>query len=55
MTNTKNYLNSINNKFRVKYFLKRIIISLNILNRKGDYVKDLLDLLLLIKDCIKEG
>ena len=46
---------SINNKFRVKYFLKRIIISLNILNRKGDYVKDLLDLLLLIKDCIKEG
>ena len=44
----------INPKFRLKYISKRIIISLNIINRKGDYVKDLLDLLLLIKDCIKE-
>ena len=45
---------SINPKFRLKYFNKRIMISLNILNRNGDYVKDLLDLLLLIKSCIKE-
>ena len=44
---------SINPKFRLKYVNKRIIINLNILNRKGDYVKDLLDLLLLIKSCIK--
>ena len=46
---------SINNKFRLKYFAKKIIISLNIVNRKSDYVKDLLDLLLLIKSCIKDN
>ena len=45
---------SINNKFRIKYINKNLIINLNILNRNGEYVKDLLDLLLLIKDCIKE-
>ena len=44
----------INQKFRLKYVNKKIIISLSILNRKGDYVKDLLDLLLLVKSCIKE-
>ena len=44
----------INPKFRLKYVNKKIIISLSILNRKGDYVKDLLDLLLLVKSCIKE-
>ena len=44
---------TINNKFRLKYTNKILIISLNILNRKNDYVKDLLDLLLLIKECIK--
>ena len=46
---------SINSKFKLKYFNKKIIISLNIVNRNGDYVKDLLDLILLIKSCIKEG
>ena len=46
---------TINNKFKIKYFLKRLIISLNILNRQNDYVKDLLDLLLLIKECIKDS
>ena len=46
---------TINNKFRLKYISKTLIISLNILNRKSDYVKDLLDLLLLIKECIKES
>ena len=45
---------TINPKFRLKYVNKKIIISLSILNRKGDYVKDLLDLLLLVKSCIKE-
>ena len=45
---------TINNKFRLKYTNKILIISLNILNRKNDYVKDLLDLLLLIKECIKD-
>ena len=44
---------NINPKFKLKYVRKRLIISLNIINRKGDYVKDLLDLILLIKDCIK--
>ncbi|MBQ3021572.1 MAG: transcription-repair coupling factor [Bacilli bacterium] len=44
---------SINPKFSLKYFDKKLIISLNIVNRKNDYVKDLLDLLLLIKTCIK--
>ena len=44
---------SINNKFTLKYFNKKLIISLNILNRKNDYVKDLLDLLILVKTCIK--
>ena len=45
---------TINPKFRLKYVNKKIIISLSILNRKGNYVKDLLDLLLLVKSCIKE-
>ena len=45
---------SINPKFKLKYFNKKIIISLNIINRNGDYVKDLLDLILLLKSCIKE-
>lgn len=45
---------SINPKFRLKYVNKKIIISLSILNRKNDYVKDLLDLLLLVKSCIKD-
>ncbi len=46
-------LYSINPKFKIKYFNKMIVISLNIINRNNDYVKDLLDLLELIKDCIK--
>ena len=45
---------TINSKFKMKYFNKKLFISLNITNRNGDYVKDLLDLLLLIKSCIKE-
>ncbi len=44
---------NINPKFKLKYALKRIHISLNIANRNSDYVKDLLDLIILIKDCIK--
>ena len=44
---------SINPKFRLKYHNKKIIIELNILNKKNEYVKDLLDLLLLVKSCIK--
>lgn len=45
---------SINSKFKLKYFNKKLIISLNIINRNGDYVKDLLDLILLLKSCIKD-
>lgn len=45
---------SINPKFKLKYFNKKLIISLNIINRDGDYVKDLLDLILLLKSCIKD-
>jgi len=44
---------TINNKFRIRYFEKKLYISLNIVNREGDYVKDLLDVILLIKSCIK--
>ena len=44
---------SINPKFKIKYFNKKIIISLNIVNRNGDYVKDLLNLLLTVETCIK--
>ncbi len=44
---------SINPKFRLKYLNKKIIIELNILNKKNEYVKDLLDLLLFVKSCIK--
>ena len=44
---------TINSKFRLRYFNKKLIVSLNIINRSGEYVKDLLDLLLLIKSCIK--
>ena len=44
---------SINSKFKLRYFNKKLVISLNIVNRDNDYVKDLLDLLLLIKACIK--
>ena len=46
---------SINNKFKIKHFNKRLIISLNIINRSSDYVRDLLQLLLLIKTCIKDN
>ncbi len=45
---------NINPKFKLKYINKKISISLNIINRNADYVKDLLDLLLLIKTCIKD-
>jgi len=45
---------TINHKFRIRYFDKKIYISLNIVNRNGDYVKDLLDVILLIKTCIKK-
>ncbi len=45
---------NINPKFQIKYVNKRIKISLNIFNRNTDYVKDLLDLLLTVKNCIKE-
>lgn len=45
---------TINSKFKMRYFNKKLVVSLNIVNRNGDYVKDLLDLLLLIKSCIKE-
>ena len=44
---------SINPKFRLKYLNKKIIIELNILNKRNEYVKDLLDLLLFVKSCIK--
>ena len=46
---------SINSKFRIKYVNKKIYINLNIYNRNGDYVKDLLDVILLIKTCIKKN
>ena len=46
---------TINNKFKISYKLKRLNISLNIINRKNEYVKDLLDMLLLVKECIKEN
>ena len=46
-------LYSINPKFKIKYFNKKLYISLNIINRNGDYVKDLVELLSLIKSCIK--
>ena len=45
---------TINSKFKMRYFNKKLIISLNIINRNNEYVKDLLDLLLLIKSCIKD-
>ena len=45
---------SINSKFKLRYYNKKLLISLNIINRNGEYVKDLLDLILLIKSCIKE-
>lgn len=48
-------LYAINPKFKIKYFNKKLIVSLNIINRDNDYVKDLLDLLLLVKSCIKRG
>lgn len=44
---------TINPKFRIKYFDKKLYVNLNIFNRNGDYVKDLLDLVLLLKSCIK--
>jgi len=44
---------TINHKFRIRYFDKKLYLSLNIVNRNGDYVKDLLDVILLIKSCIK--
>ena len=44
---------TINPKFRIKYFDKKLYVTLNIFNRTGDYVKDLLDLVLLLKSCIK--
>ena len=46
---------SINHKFRIRYLDKKLYISLNIVNRNGDYVKDLLDVILLIKTCIKNN
>ena len=46
---------TINSKFKMRYFNKKLVISLNIINRNGDYVKDLLDLILLIKSCIKDN
>ena len=45
-------LYSINPKFKIKYFNKKLFISLNIVNRKGDYVKDLVELISLLKCCI---
>jgi len=44
---------TINPKFKIKYFNKKLFVSLNIINRKFDYVKDLLELIILIKSCIK--
>ena len=38
---------------RKGYFNKKICVSLNIVNRDGDYVKDLLNFLLLVETCIK--
>jgi len=46
-------LYSINPKFKIKYSNKKLYISLNIINRKGDYVKDLVELITLLKTCIK--
>lgn len=46
-------LYSINPKFKIKYFNRKINVSLNIVNRAGDYVKDLLNFLLLVEICIK--
>ena len=45
-------LYSINPKFKIKYFNKKLFISLNIINRQGDYVKDLVELISLLKCCI---
>lgn len=45
-------LYSINPKFKIKYFNKKLFISLNIINRNGDYVKDLVELISLLKCCI---
>jgi len=46
---------SINPKFRIKYLNKKLYINLSIVNRNGDYVKDLLDVILLLKTCIKNN
>jgi len=45
---------SINHKFKIRYSNKKLYISLNIVNRNGEYVKDLLDVILLLNSCIKK-